>query len=273
MRRPHFFAHALLLSITLLCLAFLFNRPPLPQDLSYHHFADQRICLGVANFANVMSNVPFFLVGLFGFWRARQTPHAALRLPASVLAGSVMLISLGSSWYHLQPNNTSLVWDRLPMTIAFMSLLAMLLRERVLFVGAEVAEKIGELILPCLLVLGFSSVLYWYFGELRGEGDLRPYLAVQFLPMLLLPLILLLYPARYLRNRCLWWALLLYVLAKLAEYFDGALLANFVLSGHSIKHLLASAAVLAIVLALPRNQESRKKPARASLAPVSLALH
>lgn len=243
MRRSH--AHALLACLSLIFLAALFSFPALPQDLAFHDFADQRPWLGVANFANVMSNLPFLLVGLFGLWRAQQTPHTELRLPASVLAGGVLLVSLGSSWYHLQPSNASLLWDRLPITIAFMSLLAMLLRERVLSVG-------GQIILPSLLLLGIGSVLYWYLGELRGAGDLRPYLAVQFLPMLLLPLILLLYPAHYIQNNRLWWALLLYVLAKLAEHFDSALLESFAFSGHSMKHLLASFAVLAIVLAWPK---------------------
>src|SRR3974377_2260501 len=40
--------------------------PPIPQPLAYHNFADQRGWLGVPNFGDVASNLPFAIVGVWG---------------------------------------------------------------------------------------------------------------------------------------------------------------------------------------------------------------
>ena len=253
MRYPH---SILVLICAVSCIA-MFAHAPIAQDLAYHHFADQRGYLGIANFANVLSNLGFLLLGAWGLARARQLADSSLRMPYALLSGAVLLVGIGSSWYHLAPSNASLLWDRLPISLAFMSLLAMLLQERVW-------PKIN-LLWP-LLTLGIAAALYWYLSELQGAGDLRPYLLVQFLPMLLLPLLLLLYPARYFSNRHVWLSLLLYLAAKLCEHFDGQILAALPISGHSIKHLLASLAVLAILLALPRT--ARTISTRPALLPV-----
>lgn len=39
---------------------------PLPQSQQYHHFADDRTFLGVPNGLNVISNLPFVIVGVWG---------------------------------------------------------------------------------------------------------------------------------------------------------------------------------------------------------------
>ncbi len=229
----------------------MFAHAPIAQDVAYHHFADQRSYLGIANFANVASNLGFCLLGVWGLARAQHVQQSTLRLPYTLLAGAVMLVGVGSSWYHLAPSNASLLWDRLPISLAFMSLLAMLLQERV-------CPHI-KLLWP-LLTLGVSAALYWYLTELQGAGDLRPYLLVQFLPLLLLPLLLLLYPARTISNRHLWLSLALYVAAKLCEHVDGQFFSALPISGHSVKHLLASLAVLAILLAVPRSPRTTSTP-------------
>ncbi len=94
---------------------------------------------------------------------------------------------------------------------------------------------------PVLIVAGISSIIYWYLSEQQGQGDLRPYALIQFLPALLCPLILLLFKSRYTRGNDIWWFLAWYLLAKICEALDAELL-NWlgVLSGHSLKHIAAS---------------------------------
>lgn len=40
--------------------------PPVAQDLNYQLFADQDTWLGMPNFWNVVSNLPFVAVGIYG---------------------------------------------------------------------------------------------------------------------------------------------------------------------------------------------------------------
>lgn len=220
-----------------LAVAFL---PALPQDLHYHQFADQRDAWGLANFSNVLSNLPFILVGIYGFWRCRTCAASPMLTAYQQLSLASLLIAAGSAWYHLAPSNATLFWDRLPITLGFMAVTAMVWQERV--------WQARSLLLP-LQAAGCLACVYWYVGEMSGAGDLRPYLLVQFLPVLLLPLVLYLFPSRYLRDRFLWLALLLYAIAKLCESQDAALLELLGFSGHSIKHLLAALAMWAMVQA------------------------
>jgi hypothetical protein len=100
---------------------------------------------------------------------------------------------------------------------------------------------------------GAATVLYWDWTELQGRGDLRPYGLVQFLPMVLIPLLLLTNPGRGLREPWVWATLLAYVLAKLMEEFDGAVFhAMELASGHTMKHLLGALAATWAVRAMQR---------------------
>jgi hypothetical protein len=94
-----------------------------------------------------------------------------------------------------------------------------------------------------MLALGVLSLLWW-----RSTGDLRLYAWVQFFPCLALPVLLLLFPAKY-TNSFYWLiAAALYVGAKVLEYTDGAVYAALqLLSGHTLKHLAAAAASYAIL--------------------------
>ena len=38
-----------------------------------------------------------------------------------------------------------------------------------------------------VVLFSAGTVFYWYWTETLGAGDLRPYIVVQFLPILLLP--------------------------------------------------------------------------------------
>ena len=215
----------------------------IPQNPSYHSFADSRELWGLSNFWNVASNLPFVLAGLFGLWRYPRLRAPESRAGYMVLCVGVCVVGVGSGYYHLAPSNSSLLWDRLPMTVVFMSLLALLLGERVV-------SGHRNLVLWLLVGLGVGSVVYWSWTEALGRGDLRPYALVQFLPLILIPLILLLYPARYIRAPYLLYGFALYVLAKVCEQFDRQIYA-VTLSGHTLKHLVAALAVLCIVVAIP----------------------
>lgn len=193
--------------------------PPIAQPESYHHFADQRALFAVTNFWNVISNLPFAVVGILGLKSFRD---AASR----VLFGGIFLVTFGSAFYHLAPDDSRLVWDRLPMTVAFMAVLALMLRECW-------SRRAGQWSLFPLVGLGIFSVFWW-----RHTGDLRLYGLVQFAPVLTILAAVVLYkPAG---SRFLWLAFGLYAGAKLCEYFDPQIYAAVEFSGHTIKHLLAA---------------------------------
>lgn len=241
------------MGVCALALVTLCGIGPIPQDPGYHLFADARAFDGISNFWNVASNLPFVVVGLYGLWRYPRLTTGDSRVGYLVLCMGVCFVGVGSAYYHLAPSNASLLWDRLPMTVAFMALLALLLGERVLN-----AHK--QLTLWLLVAVGISAAIYWSWTEARGQGDLRPYGLVQFLPLVLIPLILLLYPARYIRSAWLLYAFALYVLAKLFEHFDHEIyLATGAVSGHTLKHLAAALAALCIIAAIPA---ARGEPAR-----------
>ncbi len=221
-------------------------QPSIPQDPAYHGFADRRAWLGIPNVADVLTSVPFVLVGLYGLLRVRVLARDVFAGAYRVFAATIALTGCGSVWYHLSPGTATLVWDRLPMAAAFMSLAALVAADRI-------SERIARGALWPLVCAGIASVLYWYWSETRGAGDLRPYALVQFLPVLLLPITLVLFRGRALAAGWLWATLALFVLAKIAEHFDGRIfhLTGFI-SGHSVKHLLAATAALCVLWSAPR---------------------
>jgi hypothetical protein len=211
-------------------LAGLLLLPSIPQDQAYHQFADHRPLLGIPNFWNVVSNIPFIAVGAVGLWRFRDDPATI------VLFLGFFLTGIGSSYYHLDPNDGTLFWDRLPMTLAFAAVLALAVQERV-------SARTGAVLLWPLLAIGLLSLLLW-----RWIDDLRLYLWAQFFPFLALVPLFLLYPAKYTGTSYWLVAAALYALAKLFEFFDHAIYSagNFV-SGHTLKHIAAAAACFVIL--------------------------
>jgi hypothetical protein len=223
------------LALAAIVAALLFH--PIPQDPAYHAFADRRALLGLPHFWNVISNLPFLPAGALGLiaWRRATWREGTDRWPWLIVALGGVLVGLGSGWYHLHPDNASLLWDRLPMTLVFMALFAAAIAERI-------HHRAGWVLLGPFLALGLLSVLLWHRGEAMGHGDLRFYVIVQFYPMLALPLILKLFPARYDREGDFWVLGWLYVLAKLFEAFDPRIFAltGGLMGGHALKHLAAA---------------------------------
>lgn len=234
--------------ISLAAIAGAFWAPPIPQDLDYHLFADQRDFHGVSNAFDVLSNLPFILVGFLGLTLLRDGAGKGglpkLLWHYRIFFLGVLLTGFGSSYYHWQPNNSTLFWDRLPMTIGFMAFFSLL-------VGESISVRAGRLMLLPLLMLGVGSVLYWQWTEMSGKGDLRFYILVQFLPILLTLYILLFFRSQFSENFWLWWLVGFYLLAKLLEltdhfWFD----LTGMISGHTLKHLSAAAATYCMYLAL-----------------------
>jgi hypothetical protein len=228
---------------TLACIAVAAFLPRIPQNPAYHDFADRRAFLGIPNCLNVISNAPFLLVGVLGFaflFRRRRAGETLPfldpreRWPYAIFFLGVALTSIGSSYYHLAPGNATLVWDRLPMTFAFMSFFAAVVVERI-------SLRAGLWLLPAVVLLGIFSVAYWNLTEFHGRGDLRPYGFVQAYPLLGVPLLILLLPPAYTRTVDLLAVGGIYVVAKLFELFDRAIFdLGHVVSGHTVKHLAAA---------------------------------
>ena len=235
------------IAIIMVLLFFLLARP-IEQQQSYHRFADKRTFLGVPNCLNVISNIPFVIIGLMGgiyvvILIARGGGFASL-ISYMIFFAGVFLTGFGSVCYHLNPNNETLVWDRLAMTIVFSGFFCLVLSEQI-SVTAGVA-----LLLP-LLILGLFSVFYWKWTEDRGRGDLRLYGVVQFLPLLLTPLILVMYdgPADFMFYIVA--LLICYLFAKLFEALDSILYSfGNMVSGHTLKHLFAAAGAFCPLLML-----------------------
>jgi hypothetical protein len=230
----------ILSAVTILLFGSLLFVRRIPQPLAYHNFADQRPWLGIPNFGNVASNLPFAIFGAMGlvFLFTKASAVAFFdpreRWPYGFVFLGLFLTAFGSGYYHLHPNNATLLWDRLPMTIAFMGIVAALLSERI-------SVHAGLIALAPLLILGAASPIEWYVSELHGHGDLRFYAAVQLAAVLAFPLFLFLFPPRYTRASDLVRVAVFYVLAKLLEAFDAQIFSvgHFV-SGHTLKHLAAS---------------------------------
>ncbi len=224
---------------------------PIAQDPLYFLFADQRPMLGIANFMNVMSNLPFLIIGLLGIRiiaENLETVTASTGLAWNIFFAGIALTAFGSGYFHLSPSNDSLLWDRLPMTIGFMCLVSIIISE---YFSAVLGRR---LLLP-LLLIGVGSVAYWAHTQSNGVGDLRPYAVVQFLPMLLIPMTIILHGNRSDLGRFVWWMLGFYIAAKLAELFDAQLYAfGHVISGHTLKHVLAALAPASLACALLRRR-------------------
>jgi hypothetical protein len=211
--------------------AVLFVLPPIRQGPRWYSWPDQRTILGVPYFWNVVSNLPFAVVGAIGLASVRRWP-GPLQAPAAALFAASVLIAFGSAWYHAAPSAQTLLLDRLPMTIAFAAVFALALADRV-------DPRLGARWLGPLVAIAIGSALFWY-----ATGDLRPYAFVQGYPMLAIPLLLILFPGRHLDGSKFALAVLLYLSAKLLERFDGEIYqAGQLMGGHALKHVVAAWAI------------------------------
>lgn len=196
--------------------------------------------LGIPNFGDVASNVPFAIVGIWGLvflvgMRGGRFSDPRERWLYEVVFAGLILTAVGSAYYHLAPDNDRLVRDRIPIMVVFMALLAAVIAERVTI-------GLGLALFPVLEMAGIGSVLVWRAGELQSHGDLRCYAAVQVYAILIL-LLALLFPPKYTRGADFAAVVGFYVLAKILEESDRQVFALVhVVSGHTLKHLAAATA-------------------------------
>lgn len=229
-----------LLAVFLITAIALYFLDPIAQDLAYHRFSDCRLYLGVPHFMDVMSNIPFLIVGFMGIRLARKAfkkETMAYFLMTFVLFVGVFFTGLGSAFYHYEPNNFTLIFDRLPMTLVFTAFFGSIIFD-------YVDKRVGAWSFYILFIVGVYSIFYWYYTEIIGEGDLRLYAFIQFFPVLAIPLILIFYKNTQLYTKKLLFVFASYTMAKLCEHFDDQIFdfLNF-LSGHTIKHLFSGLAV------------------------------
>lgn len=243
------------LAAALAALAFL--APPLAQPPSYHDFADRRVCLGLPNCLDTASNAFFVLAGAWGLYvllGAKFRPvfiDPRERRPYALFFFSVVLIGLASAYYHLSPDNAGLAWDRAAMALAFMAWLSAVIAERV-------GTRVGVALLAPLCIVGQAAVAYWYWSETQGAGDLRPWLLVQLMPILLVPLLIWLYPPRYSHGRVALAVVGLYLVALLFDLGDSAVFAftDGIVGGHALKHAVAALAAWLVARQLYRRRRA-----------------
>lgn len=244
----------------LVAIVTVFLLPPIPQSEAYHNFADKRALFGIPNCFNVVSNLLFLLVGALGVHHVLYRPganrtyrSAATSLRSEVTTSEkatfidpserwsyfaffagVATTAFGSAYYHFDPRDSTLLWDRIPMAIGFMALVATT-------VGERISVKAGVQILVPLMILGAGSVVYWDVTQEGGHGDLRPYALIQFGSVLVILLLVGLFPPRYTRGDDLVVALAIYAFAKILEAADGSIFAaGKIVSGHTVKHIAAA---------------------------------
>ena len=225
------------LIILILLAIFL---PSIEQNQNYHNFADQRVLFGVNNAFDTLSNLAFIIVGILGLVNFYNNQYIKISNSFSVILNlffiSIILTGLGSSFYHLSPNDFTLVFDRLAMSLVFASILAML-------AYLKISPRFGLHTLAELLILAPLTVLIWNYN-----GNLTPYVVLQFGGIILVILTLLLTKTR-MQGPCFTSLIILYGAAKLVEFYDEKIfnLSQNLISGHTLKHLIAALAVIIFV--------------------------
>ncbi|AES63262.1 putative ceramidase [Medicago truncatula] len=223
-------------AVALICfIVLMIVTPAIPQSQDYHNFADQRTFFGIPNALNVISNFPFLIIGLIGLVLCHHGNYFKLSLQGELWGWTcfyvgVAAVGIGSSYYHLKPDDASLVWDRLPMTVAFTSIIAIFIIERI-------DERKGMISIIPLVLAGVISIVYWRFFD-----DLRPYALIQFVPCIAIPLMAILLPPMYTHSTYWLWAAGFYLLAKVLEATDDVVYkwTHHIVSGHTLKHLFAA---------------------------------
>jgi hypothetical protein len=222
----------LLYFLAIIGVVVIFLIKPIQQDSDYHHFADTNELFSISNFWNVISNIPFVIIGFIGIIQILKSLNKnPLKSNYLWFFIGILLTGFGSGYYHLNPNDNTLIWDRLPMTISFMSFLSIIIGEFIDVVS-------GKKLLYPLLLTGFLSIVYWVIFQ-----DLRMYVLVQFLPIILIPIILFISKNNLNFKKYFWLILLTYSIAKFLESYDLFIYSTTfeMISGHTLKHFAAAA--------------------------------
>lgn len=223
------------LFVAFACVGFYFySKGIMTQPQDYHHFADNRELFGIPNAMDVITNVFFVFVGGLGIFEILNRQKTLLTRKSWLwFFISILIIAPGSAYYHWAPNDMTLIWDRLPMSMGFMAMYVALCSE-------HIDLRIEKALLPAL-VIGLISVLVWVV-----TSDLRFYFTVQFSTFVTVPVVLLLFPSRYSLKSYYFIALAFYALAKWVEVKDYEIYngTEHLISGHSLKHIFAATGLL-----------------------------
>ncbi len=229
---------------------------PLPQDPSYHLFADNRVCGPIPRAGDVLTNLAILAAGLSGLALWKRVNIAPDERPAyTLLVAGMLFTAFGSAYYHWDPSDARLVWDRLPMTLVMAAIAALVLADRVQPAFARVAW-------PPFALLGIASVLWWRWSDRFGKDDLWLYLVVHGGVGLLIILLCVFRKGRHSHIGWLVAALALDILMILSERFDHEIFAatNMLVSGHNLKHVLAGALLGCLLMWLVQ-RKTRSAPA------------
>lgn len=240
-----------LLILAVLSVIAVFSFPPVPQPQEYYDFSDQRKILGIPNFMDVLSNLPFFFIGLWGLSINSFNKKKKDGIVPFTLFMGFVLLAFGSGYFHWSPNDFTLVFDRMAMAIIFMSFFTLVLYD-------YISRSKALFFFPWLVLLGIGSVIWWYLTEVGEKGDLRPYILVQYFPVLAIPLVMVLFRGQYDYRREMLLVYFFFILAKATEETDEIIFrfTGFI-SGHTLKHLfMAIAGVFIVKLAQKRKAGS-----------------
>lgn len=221
-------------------LALVAGLPPILQPQEYHAFADTRSWQLMPNWVDVLSNTAFILAGLMGLRHAEKAPFPQ-QASLNLFALGLVLTGLGSAFYHWAPNDQTLVWDRLPMAVAFAGAVGAIAAQHVQVSAALRWQN-------AWLYLGLFSVALW-----AVTGDLRLYVITQVGGFLLGLLWMVAGTPSANTVKLPWgWVWVGYAAAKAAESGDAWLwhATNGLLAGHGLKHVLAAAGTIPLWLAL-----------------------
>lgn len=235
-------ARFLLVALCFIAAAFFLPAFAQPQD--YHRFVDERLFASIPRAFDVLSNLSFFFAGIWGLRAlsaAKQGLSPALLWSLEIFFWGVMATAAGSAFYHWAPDDSRLLWDRLPMTFAFAGACGAM-------ASIRVGERAGRLALIACLAYGAISLAVW-----RSTGNLTPYAIMQFGGLAWIGAAWIFGSKK---SFDLPWGGLLgfYVAAKALEHFDAQFfaLAHHAISGHTAKHLLAAAGAATFAWALAK---------------------
>jgi hypothetical protein len=252
-----------LLAAVLALLAVAIVAPAVAQSAQHHHFADQRAWGWIPFAADVLSNLPFLLWGGLGLTllaqQARgveQRTAAASRGLMGLFFGGLVVTGFMSAFYHWQPDNAGLAFDRLGMVVAFAGLMG-------LAAAGRVSTRAGALLALAVLLLGPMSIWVW-----SVSGNVLPWAVLQFGGMLLVLCLAVLKPLQDAPDIRWAWVIVIYALAKCFEMADEGFFAatSQLVSGHSLKHVVASFAAWPVVFAMLKQRKSRAEFATTSRA-------
>jgi hypothetical protein len=223
---------------------------PLPQDPAYHLFVDTRSWGPIPRAGDVLTNAAILAAGLTGLALRRRVHIAADERPVYALfVLSLLATAAGSAWYHAAPSDARLVWDRLPMTLVIAAILTFVLADRLHPAFASAWRTFAA--------LGAASVLWWAWTDRGGDGgDLMLYVVVRGGAGLAILFLLLLRRGRHSHAGWLVAAIVLDIVMTACELLDREIFAatRGLVSGHSMKHLLAGALLGCILAWLVRRE-------------------